>query len=189
MTRSAIAFACLMTVVAGGLVRGAQLQPTGAPDPGPERRKLEVYAGEWDFVGESKAVPELGMNDAGKITYRHVSKVANGGFFVETRRTGDGPRGPFSELFVYSYDAASKTYRQNCFDSRGRVRVFTGTVEGLTWSFAGTNTSADGVVTSERFTLTYASDLRSATVRSEHSKDRITWYERTTGTYTKTSVP
>ena len=156
-----------------------------APAPGPEHSKLEVFVGEWTLEAESKAVPALGMNDSGHVSYRHVSQMANGGFFLETRRTGTGTRGPVSELFIYSYNAVSKTYRQDGYNNRGQVRTFTGTVDGLTWSFAGTNTNVDGSVTQERFTLRYAPDLLSATVRSEHSKDGVTWYERLTGTYTK----
>jgi hypothetical protein len=156
-----------------------------APVPGPEHKKLEMFVGVWNFEGESLAVPALGMTDAGKISYRHVSQMANGGFFLETRRTGATARGPLTELFVYSYNAATKTYRQECYDNRGRVRTFTGTVDGLTWSFSGTNTTVDGQVTRERFTLTYSADLTSATIRSEHSKDGTTWYLRTTGAYKK----
>jgi hypothetical protein len=155
--------------------------------PGPEHTKLEVFVGEWSFEGESKAVPALGMADAGRVSYRHVNQMANGGFFLETRRTGSGPRGPVTELDVYSYNALTKTYRQDGYDNRGRVRTFTGTVDRLTWSFIGTNTALDGTVTKERFTLTYSPDMRTATVRSEHSKDGIDWYERLNGTYTKVS--
>ena len=156
-----------------------------APAPGPEHRKLEVFVGVWTFDGESRAVPDLGMTDAGKVSYRHVNQMANGGFFLETRRTGTGPRGALTELFVYSYNTIAKTYRQDGYDSRGRLRTFTGTVDGLKWSFVGTNTSLDGQVTRERFTLTYSSDMLSATVRSEHSRDGMVWHERLTGTYTK----
>ena len=157
------------------------------PGPGPEHKRLDVFVGVWTFEGESKAVPALGMTDAGKVSYRHVNQMANGGFFLETRRTGTSARGPVTELFVYSYNRVSKTYRQDAYDSRGRVRTFTGTVDGLRWSFSGMNTNPDGQVTQERLTLVYTPDLLSATVRSEHSKDGVTWYERVTGTYTKVS--
>lgn len=151
----------------------------------PAHRQLDVFVGEWSFAGQLKAVPELGMADVGSVSYRHVNQMANGGFFLETRRTGEGPRGPVTELDVYSYNAASKTYRQDGYDNRGRVRTFSGTVDRLTWSFSGTNTALDGTVTQERFTLTYSPDSRTATVRSEHSRDGLTWHERLTGTYTK----
>jgi hypothetical protein len=153
--------------------------------PTPEHKKLEVFVGAWSFEGESKAVPELGMNDAGKISYRHVNTMINGGFYLETRRTGTNAQGPLTELFVYSYDPLTKMYRQDAYDSRGRVRTFSATVQGLTWSFTGVNTSADGKVTKERYTLTYSADMTSATLRSEHSRDGAVWYERTTGTYRK----
>jgi hypothetical protein len=157
------------------------------PAPGAEHKQLEMFVGEWTFAGESKAVPALGMTDAGKVSYRHVNQMANGGFFLETRRTGTSARGPVTELFVYSYNAVSKTYRQDGYNNRGQVRTFTATLDGPTWSFVGTNTNLDGSVTRERYTLTYSRDLSSATVRSEHSKDGIDWYERLTGTYTKVS--
>jgi len=178
----------LRPIVLTSLCAWASISSSPAPQalaPGPEHKKLEVFVGVWDFDGESVAVPALGMTDAGKISYRHISQMANGGFFLETRRTGATARGPLTELFVYSYNAVSKTYRQECYDNRGRVRTFTGTVDGLTWSFIGTNTSVDGQITRERFTLTYSADLMSATVRSEHSKDGVAWYLRTTGTYRK----
>ena len=80
-----------------------------SPAPGVEHKKLEIFVGEWRFAGESKAVPALGMTDAGKVSYRHVNQMANGGFFLETRRTGTSARGSVTELFVYSYNAVSKT--------------------------------------------------------------------------------
>ena len=171
--------------VVAGLVSGVGVQSVQGPVPGPEHQKLEVFAGTWNFEGETKAVPALGMNDQGRVTFQHVSQMANGGFFLETRRTGINSRGPITELFVYSYSPLSKTYRQDCYDSRGRVRTFVGTVDGTTWSFRGTNTSAAGQVTKERYTLTYSSDLSTATVRSEHSSDEVVWFERLTGKYTK----
>lgn len=156
-----------------------------AQAPTAEHQKLEAIVGVWTFEGETRAVPELGMTDAGKVTYRHVNTMANGGFFLETRRTGTTSRGPITELFVYSYSPATRLYRQDAYDSRGRVRTFTGTIDGRTWTFKGVNLSAAGERTEERFTLVYSADMATATVRSEHSKDGVTWFERLTGTYSK----
>jgi hypothetical protein len=39
-----------------------------------EHKKLEMFVGEWTFEGESKAVPVLGMTDAGKVSYRSVTQ-------------------------------------------------------------------------------------------------------------------
>lgn len=172
----------LLAVVCAWTTSFAQA-PAPPPAPGPEHHALEAFVGVWTFDGDIQAVPALGMTDAGHVTYTHVSEMSNGGFFLETRRTGTGTRGPVSELFVYSYNAASKTYRQDGYNNRGIVRMFIGTVSGRTWTFAGTNTSLTGVVTQERFEIVYSEDMKTATVRSEHSNDGVTWFERLTGTY------
>ena len=165
----------------------ATLEGAQAPAPGPEYKKLEALVGVWRLEGSVKAVPEVGSTDAGHLSYTHVNRMINGGFFLETRRTGTGPRGAVSELFVYSYDPVSKTYRQDGFGNRGMIRTFTGTIDGQTWNFKGTNTPLTGETTQERFTIVYAPDMSSATVRSEHSKDGVHWFERLTGTYTRLS--
>ena len=175
----------IVTAVCGLLatIEGAQ-----APVAGPEYKKLEALVGVWRLEGSVKAVPEAGATDEGRVSYTHVNRMINGGFFLETRRTGTGPRGAVSELFVYSYNPASKTYRQDGFGNRGMIRTFTGTIDGLTWTFKGTNTALTGETTQERFTIVYAPDMASATVRSEHSKNGSDWYERLTGTYTRVSL-
>jgi len=157
------------------------------PTPGPELEPLKAQVGVWHFDGVVKAVPAVGSNDSGAVVYTHVNEMANGGFFLETRRTGRGPSGEVEELFVYGWDAAAKVYRQDGYNSRGQIRRFTGTYADRVWRFSGTNTSASGRVTQERFTVTYDPNMVSATVRSEHSADGVQWFERLTGTYTRTS--
>lgn len=167
------------------LVFGATLHAQ-RPAPGPAQEPLKALVGVWHFEGQVKAVPAVGANDSGSVAYTHVSVMTRDGFFLETHRTGAGPSGDVDELFVYGWDAAAKVYRQDGYNNRGQIRRFTGTLEdGRVWRFTGTNTSASGQVTQERFTVTYAPDMASATVRSEHSKDGVAWFERLTGTYTR----
>jgi len=155
------------------------------PMPGPAQEPLKALVGTWHFEGEVKAVPAVGANDSGKVVYTHVNEMTHDGFFLQTHRTGTGPSGDVSELFVYGWDAAAKVYRQDGYNNRGQIRRFTGTLGGLAWRFVGTNISASGQTTQERFTVTYAPDMMSATVRSEHSRDGVEWFERLTGTYTR----
>src|SRR6185295_16309638 len=91
----------------------ATFEAAQAPSAGPEYKPLEALVGVWRLEGSVKAVPEVGSTDAGPVAYTHVNRMINGGFFLETRRTGTGPRGAVSELFIYSYDPVSKTYRQD----------------------------------------------------------------------------
>ena len=157
------------------------------PSPGPEYQKLATLVGAWRLEGTLKAVPAVGSTDTGLVVYTHVNQMANGGYFLETRRTGTGPRGDVSELWVFSYNPVTKTYRQDGYTNRGVLRTFTFTIDGQTWTFKGTNTSAGGVTTQERFTIVYSADMTSATVRSEHSKDGVEWFERLIGRYTRIS--
>ena len=68
----------LQTIALVTLCHGASgssvLAQALAAGPGPEHTKLEVFVGEWSFEGESKAVPALGMADAGRVSYRHVNR-------------------------------------------------------------------------------------------------------------------
>jgi len=171
-----------------GLVVSAALAGVHAQTPGPEYKKLEALVGVWRLEGSVKAVPATGATDSGAVSYLHVSRMINGGFFLETRRTGTGPRGAVSELFLYSYNPATKTYRQDGYGNRGMLRSFIGTVDGSTWMFKGTNTPLGGEPTQERFTLVYSPDMTSATVRSEHSVNGVDWFERLTGKYTRVST-
>jgi hypothetical protein len=173
-----------MSMIALGGVASAQ-RPAG-PVPGTAHEPLRALAGVWHFEGDVKAVPAVGSTDSGHVVYTHVSEMTNGGFFLETRRTGTGPSGNVSELFVYGWDEAAKVYRQDGYNNRGQIRRFTGTYADRVWRFSGTNISASGQITQERFIVAYAADMLSATVRSEHSRDGVDWFERLTGTYTKT---
>ena len=182
MTRRPV-FVLLVSVV---LVTGS-LMAAQRPSPGPSHQPLAALVGVWHFEGEVKAVPAIGASDAGKVVYTHVNTMTNGGFFLETRRTGTGPTGAVEELFVYGWDAGAGVYRQDGYNSRGQIRRFSGKLAGRAWTFTGTNLSSGGRTTQERFTVTYAPDMATATVRSEHSLDGVDWFERLTGTYTRVS--
>src|SRR6185436_16923202 len=104
---------------------------------GPEYAKLAALAGTWRLEGTLKAIPAVGATDAGPVSYTHVSQMANGGYFLETRRTGSGPRGDVSELWVFSYNPAVKTYRMDGYTNRGVLRTFMFTIDGQTWTFKG----------------------------------------------------
>ena len=130
------------------------------PAPGEPHKALEALAGTWRFEGEVKPVPAVGANDTGKVVYTHVNTMTHSGVFLETRRTGAGPSGEVTELFVYGWDEASKVYRQDGYNNRGQIRRFMGTLEGRAWRFTGTNLSAAGRVTQERFTVIYSADMR-----------------------------
>ena len=157
-----------------------------APDPlGPQANRLKALLGTWTLEGTVKAIEATGATDSGRVAYTQVGTLVNGGAILQMQRTGTGPLGPVQEVWRYSYNPLTKSYRMDATTARNVVRAFTLTIEGDVWSFDGTNTSLSGVVTFERFTIHFSPDMSTAVGRSEHSTDKKTWYERLTGTYRK----
>jgi hypothetical protein len=97
-----------------------------------------------------------------------------------------GPEHQQLKVFVgeWDLDAESKAVPALGMNDSGKVvyhHVNEMTNGGFFLETHGTGMSARGPSgTRERYTVTYAPDLQSATVRSEHSKDGVTWYERLT---------
>jgi hypothetical protein len=152
---------------------------------GPQADRIKTMLGTWKLEGTVKAIPATGATDSGPVSYTQLGTLVNDGAILQMQRTGTGPRGAVEELWRYSYNALTKTYRMDAKTGRNVVRNFTLKIEGDVWSFDGTNVSPSGVTTYERFTIQFAPDMSSAVGRSEHSTDRKSWYERLTGTYTK----
>ena len=155
---------------------------------GPHADEVKRFVGTWKVEGTLKPIEATGATDSGPVSYTQVGTLVNDGAILQVRRTGTGPRGPVEELWLYSYNPLTKTYRMDATTGRSLVRNFTFTIRNNVWSFTGTNTNPAGVTTLERFVFTFGADGASATVRSEHSVDGRTWFERLTGTYTRVSA-
>jgi hypothetical protein len=167
------------------LFAGSLLLAQGADPLGPRADKIKALIGVWKLEGTVKPVEATGAADSGSVSYTQVGKLVNDGAILQVQRTGTGPRGPVEELWMYSYNPVTKTYRMDANTGRSVIRNFTFKINGDTWSFTGTNTTVAGVTTRERFTITFNAEMTSGTVRSEHSVDGKQWFERLTGTYTK----
>lgn len=108
--------------------------PPQAPQPGPEQKRLEYFAGTWTTEMEMKAGP---MGSGGKMTSTDKSEMMPGGFFLVTHMEGSGSMGEVKELAVMGYDAESKKYTYDSYNNVGEAQHFKGTVEGDTWTWIG----------------------------------------------------
>jgi hypothetical protein len=180
MGRFLVAVVLLAAVVAVGPARAQE--PTGL---GPHAGQLMAFVGTWKLEGAVKAIEATGATDSGPISYVQVGKLVNDGAILQVQRKGTGPRGVVEELWMYRYNAVTKTYHMDASTSRRVQRNFTFTIRNHTWSFVGTNITPAGVATRERFTIAFSPDMSSATGRSEHSVDGRTWFERLTGIWTR----
>jgi hypothetical protein len=170
----------VFTVLAGAAVHAQDSQPLG-----PHADKIKALVGVWKLEGTVQPIEATGASDAGPVSYTQVGRLVNDGAIVQVQRTGTGPRGPVEELWLFTYNPVTGTYRMDGTTGRNVVRNFMLEIEGDRWTFEGTNTTPAGVTTRERFTIVYTPDMTSGTVRSEHSMDSRRWFERLTGTYTR----
>jgi hypothetical protein len=61
------------------LMGAAALAQAGTPQPGPDQKKLDIFAGSWTLDGELKPGP---MGAGGKISETQKCEWMDGGFFV-----------------------------------------------------------------------------------------------------------
>ena len=167
----AIFFATLL------LAAAASAQMPSAPKPGPELKKLDYFAGNWNCPGDMKPGP---MRPGGKMTMSEESKWMEGGFYlVMNTKYDSGAMGKGIGTAYLGYDSDDKKYTYNEFNSQGEPSASKGTVDGDTWTWISDMKSMKG-----RFTET----IVSPTVYSfkfDMSSDGATWTPVMDGKCTK----
>jgi hypothetical protein len=138
------------------------------PKPGPEHKKLDMFAGSWVLEGDTKPGPHGGPG--GKVTENEKCEWMEGGFFVvchvdfKSVAMGNG-----TEISVIGYDTESKGYTYRAFNSWGEFENAKGSLDGdtLTWT-------SDEKFGKGRFTMKITSPT-TYNFTYEMSKDGTTW--------------
>lgn len=119
-------------------VLGAQA-PQGAPQPGPEIKRLEVFAGRWTSTGEMKASP---MGPGGPVTGSNTCEWFPGGFYLVCRSDGRGPVGAMHAMGILGWDPEKKRYTYYGIDNSGMPggMAYTNGPSGDTWTWEGEST-------------------------------------------------
>ena len=125
-------------------------QPSQAPKPGAEQKRIGYFAGDWTFEGEAKPSP---LGPAGKITTTESCGWYAGGFHLVCRTKGTGPMGASTSQSTMSYDAGRKAYTYHSINSMGSVIFVRGQVSGKVWTWADEMT-VDGKTVRIRATVT-----------------------------------
>lgn len=144
-----------------------------AAKPGPEIKKLEVFAGDWRYEGEQLEPPAPGLpfGGAGKFFGTVTSRFVLNGFFLEAKTEDNSPGGTTSGLQMTGYDASAKKYVEYGFASDGSISVSTATLEGQTYTVSQTMTTATGKKVLLKSVVTYTSDWSRQTSAVEASVD------------------
>lgn len=106
--------------------------PSQMPQPGPEQKRLQYYAGTWTSEYEMKSGP---AGSGGKMITTDHTQMMPGAFFAVTHTDGKGAMGELHELAVMGYDAEAKVYTYDSYSNSGEAEHFKGTVQGDTWTW------------------------------------------------------
>jgi hypothetical protein len=162
------------------LLTGAALAQTEMPKPGPEHKKLDLFAGSWTVEGDMK--PGI-MGPGGKVTENEKCDWMDGAFFLVCHADFKSAMGNGTGLSVMGYSADDKMYTYREFNSFGEFMDSKGSVDGDTWIWTG-DEKMGGMVMKGLFTMKIASPT-SYTFTSEMSEDGTKWTTVMDGKATK----
>jgi len=170
-----------MILAAWLVLAAAALAQMEMPKPGPEHKKLDMFAGAWILDGDMKPGA---MGPGGKVTENEKCEWMEGGFFLvchtDFKSTTMG-NGTSVSVMGYSTDEKSYSYRE--FNSWGEFVDSKGSVDGDTWTWI--NDEKMGAMTIKgRFTMKMTSST-SYNFTYETSQDGTKWTTLLDGKATK----
>ncbi len=139
----AITVVCIawLTLTAAGLAQMSK--------PGPEHKKLEVFAGSWILEGDLKASE---MGPGGKMTENEKCEWMEGEYFLVCHTDFKSSMGSGTGISVLGYSTDDKVYTYREFNSWGEFDDSVGSVNGDTWTWTS-DEKMDGKVMKGRFTM------------------------------------
>jgi uncharacterized protein DUF1579 len=162
------------------VLTAAALAQMEMPKPGPEVKKLDMFAGSWTLDGEMKATS---MGPGGKMTETEKCEWMDGGFFIVCHADFKGSMGSGSGITVMGYSTDDKIYTYREFNSWGEFTDSKGSVDSDTWTW--TNEEKMGAMTMKgRFTMKITSPT-SYNFSYEMSEDGAKWTNVLEGKATK----
>ncbi len=157
-------------ILAAWLVLAAVAMAQAAPKPGPEHKKLDMFAGSWTLDGDIKPGA---MGPGGKAIETEKCEWMDGDFYLVCHVEYKTPQGNESGLTVMGYSADDKAYTYREFDSGGEFDDSKGSVDGDTWTWTN-DQKMGGKIIKGRFTMKISSPT-SYDFTYEISQDGTKW--------------
>jgi len=149
------------------------------PKPGPEHKKLDIFAGTWALEGTMKG----DMSPGTKVTENEKCEWMEGGFFLVCHTDFKTAMGDGTSVSVMGYSTDDKSYSYREFNSWGEFVDSKGSLDGDTWTW--TNDEKMGTMTIKgRFTMKVTSPT-SYNFSYETSQDGTKWTTVLDGKATK----
>jgi hypothetical protein len=158
----------------------AALAQMDMPKPGPEHKKLDIFAGSWTLDGDTKASP---MGPAGKVTETEKCEWMEGDFYLVCHTDFKTTMGNGSGISVLGYSAEDKGYTYREFNSWGEFTDSKGSVDGDIWIWTS-DEKMGGTMVKGRFTMKITSPT-SYDFTFEMSQDGTKWTTFMDGKATK----
>jgi hypothetical protein len=155
----------------------AQMQP---PKPGPEHKKLDIFAGAWTLDGTMKPGA---MGPGGTMTENEKCEWMEGGFYLVCHSNYKGSMGNGSGLSMMGYSSDDKAYTYREFNSYGEFVDARGALDGDTWTWTS-DEKMEGMTMKGRFTIKMTS-ATSYNFMYEMSQDGTKWTTAMEGKATK----
>ena len=170
----------LTMISAACLILAAAALAQEAPKPGPDHKKLDVFAGAWMLDGEIKPGS---MGPGGKMTEYERCEWMDGGFFLVCHTDFKSSMGNGSGMSVMGYSNDDKVYTYREFNSWGEFTDSKGSLDGDTWTW--TNDEKMGTTNMKgKFTMKVTSPT-SYNFTFEMSPDGTKWTTVMDGKATK----
>ena len=150
------------------------------PKPGPELKKLDVFAGSWNLDGDMKPGP---MGPGGKMTENQKCEWMDGVFFLVCHAEFKSSMGDGKGMSVMGYSNDDKTYTYREFNSWGEFDDSRGSLDGDTWTWTS-DEKMGGTSMKGRFTMKMTSTT-SYNFMFEMSQDGTKWTTVMDGKATK----
>lgn len=138
------------------------------PKPGPEHKKLDIFAGTWLLDGTMR-----GDMGPGAVTEKEKCEWMEGGFFLVCHTDFKTSMGDGTSVSVMGYSTDDKSYSYREFNSWGQFVDSKGSVDADTWTWIN-DEKEDGKTVTGRFTMKFTSPT-SYTFTYETSPDGTKW--------------
>jgi hypothetical protein len=151
------------------------------PKPGPEHKKLDMFAGTWTLTGDMKPSP---MGPGGKMVENETCAWMEGNFFLECHAKYETAMGNGTGVSYLGYSTDDKAYTYREFNSMGEFDDARGTWDGdsIVWT---SEERMGGKTMKGRFTMASLSPTSYA-FKFEMSPDGNAWNTLMEGKATKT---
>jgi hypothetical protein len=151
---------------------------TGAADgpASPEIASLVRYLGDWRYEGTDET-----QGSGGPVVCNATRRWISAGYFVESHRECQTPRGALDQVELFGYDYQRRVYLYWGFNGRVVSTYETPVINDAAVVWTGTGASRGN-----RCTELFADDLRSSSNKCETTADGgATWALRAAGTSTR----